>query len=539
MPLFLLIVRQKDVIMTKIDKNGDCLMSEISDDPRCKKIDQELDDYAEKVRWWTIKKSWYERNGYGNKFQYAEEYPHPDDNKATQKDIKDEIDNKIDAYVRSFEGEKRALANSHFLWKFTDYFSYPIADYVIGLEVKAITERPLPDKEKIKFLQYLFGNKYTEGGRKSKQLFHRFNEDVILKLLDFNPNNNLREVDDLYEKVSAFFDKQKRKNDKKIKLLYKMFNVFIKNARKIAPEAVVNYAEIYFNMAERTTENLDAGILLRLAQKTPYALKHAEICGEAEILDKKTIKEIFRAYVNHVNQQKDFNQNLGASMANLGFYLFSQCGYTIKEAKDLINILYPKEKDENGAMIRDNQKRKSLRSIANKLEQLVDDNKRMNNSLIKDIDKENPEISDERIVNYAQAMFEYVAKSQNNTANLNTLFNMLTKGGKVNNDLLLEVVDVYGQSVKSEDINKDRHNQIMHNKMTKMLQGIVTEYDYTPEEMKVLKRHIEQGANGHEEFAEMGRVVENTWAQKGDWRYEQAKKNVIPAIIHKKGGKSL
>ena len=514
-------------------------MSDISDDQKCKKIDSMLDEYAENVRRWTIEKSYYVRKGYGNKFQYAKEYPHPYGNEDDQKIIKDKIDNEINDYVCSFEGTERALVNNYFLCKFKEYFSYPIAEYAIDLAVKAITERPLLDEDKIEFLKELFGNRYKKNGRKSKQLFCRFDETVILKLMDFNPNNNLAAVDDLYNELSGFLGEPKRKNDRKIKLLYNMFNVFIKNAQKVSPEAVVNYAEIYFNMAERTNERLDAGILERLAVKTPYALERAEMCGDKEVLDKKAIKEIFKAYVGYANRQGKFNQNLGMEMTALAQNLFSGYGYTVKEAKDLTDILHFKDKDENGKKIRENMVNKALDSMASALDKYIDNAAPMQKSLLKDVDKENPRISHARVVDYADRLFAFAAKNPEKDIWLNTLANMLTNGEKFDKNLVLDVVDAYGQSVSGRDIDQMNYNQILHHKMTRLLQGIAVKYDYLPNDMDELCRHIEKGADGHDEFVEIGRVVKAKWVQVGDWRYESSQRPVIPAIIHKKGGNSL
>ena len=505
-------------------------MSEISEDPRCQKIERELDYYADKTRAWQIERSRYVKRGDGNKFKYANFNPYPYDDIVERRMV-----NQIDEYLLSFGEKERAEVNGHFLWKYKEYFSQPFAKHAVNLLEKHITSYPLSDANKIKFLEYLF--KYQD--ETGNGILFQFDDRVLYKLADFDPNNNLEATNRLYNKALGFFDTKKRKSDEKIKLLYGISKTFIRNIKKISPEAVVNYAEIYFNMADRTNKKLDAAILERLAVKTPYALERKEICGDEEVLDKKVIKEIFEAYAKHVNNQKDFNNNLGAEMADWAKGLFSQHGYTLKEAKDLINILYPKEKDEKGAVIRDNQKRKCLRAMANDLEQIVEKNTSMQNSIIKDIDKENPDLSRERIIDYAERMFDYASQNPQNNVRINTLYNMLTKDKKVDKELLLDVVDAYGQSVRGSEIDLGKFNYKLYDKMTKMLQGITIKYDYLPEDMSKLCWHIGKGANGHEEFLKMGQAVEFNWAQADDWRYERAPKNVISAIIHKKGGNSL
>ena len=505
-------------------------MSEISEDPRCQKIERELDYYAEKTRAWQIERNRYVKRGDGNKFKYANFNPYPYDDIVERRVV-----NQIDEYLLSFGEKERAEVNGHFLWKYKEYFSQPFAKHAVNLLEKHITSYPLSDANKIKFLEYLF--KYQD--ETGNGILFQFDDRVLYKLVDFDPNNNLEATNRIYYKALAALSGRKHKNDEKIRLLYGMSKIFAKNIKKVSSEAAVNYAGIYFRMAERTDKRLDASILERLAVKTPYALERAGMCGDKEVLDKKVIKEIFKAYVGYANRQKDFNQNLGMEMAALAQNLFAGYGYTVKEAKDLTDILHFKDKDENGKKIRENMVNKALDSMASALDKYIDNATPMQRSLLKDVDKENPRINHARVVDYADRLFAFAAKNPEKDIWLNTLANMLTNGEKFDKNLVLDVVDAYGQSVSGRDIDQMSYNQILHHKMTRLLQGIAVKYDYLPNDMDELCRHIEKGADGHDEFVEMGRVVKAKLVQVGDWRYENSQCPVIPAIIHKKGGKSL
>ena len=63
-----------------------------------------------------------------------------------------------------------------------------------------------------------------------------------------------------------------------------------------------------------------------------------------------------------------------------------------------------------------------------------------------------------------------------------------------------------------------------------MLQNIVTEYDYSPKDLAILKKHIQQGANQHDEFEYLGMVVKNAPTLADDWRAQMIKTKKLEAI---------
>ena len=500
-------------------------MSEISNDPRCKKIEQELDEYAEKTKIWQINRKKYVSQCYGNKFQFNDLYPYPynDDNERL-------IINKIDEYMLSLSDQDKELANGHLLWKYKNYFSQPFAKHAIVLAEHAIVAYPLSDSDKIKFLEYLF--KYNQ--ETGSNILYKFDSRVLYKLANYNPNNNLEANNRLYNKALAFFNKPKRKNDEQIQIIYGMFKVFTQNVEKISPEAVVNYAKLYFEMADRTNKELDALILQRLLVKTPNSEKMAQMSGDYEVLDKKVVKEVFAAYVEHVYKHNEFNKPLSNQMKNLMKYLIGNNEYTLKEADALIDCLRPKTVDENGKKIRNNSKRTELQMIADELYTSIHLSvSRQKNPLRNvDIDDTEEKISNDKIVAYASFLFDEAKKNPHSDISIKNIYSLLTRGESVDKQLLLEVADIYGQSLTKRDIEQERYNASLHNKMTRMFSRIVTEYDYSSDEVEALRNHVEHGAGCHDEFVEMGRVIEANYAHQENWRFHHSPKKTSAPILH-------
>ena len=73
---------------------------------------------------------------------------------------------------------------------------------------------------------------------------------------------------------------------------------------------------------------------------------------------------------------------------------------------------------------------------------------------------------------------------------------MLTRSGDIDKKLLLDVVDEYGKTYTSADMEQGSYNSFFHEKMGNMLQGIVTKYDYTDQELTTLTIGISKGAEG-------------------------------------------
>ncbi len=504
-------------------------MYQVEKDPKCQAIEQELADYARKVKDWEIDRRRYIAAG-GNKFTFSQCNPYPYNDRSERKFF-----NTIDNYLLSLSEEDRTVANYHLLKKFKDYFSEPFAHHAIELARNAVMAHPLSSADKVEFLETLF--EHDKGTR--KDIIAEFGDKILSKLTNYNPNNNLEATNRLYIKSLAYFSKPKRQNDERIGTLYAMFKVFSKNVKQLSPEAVVNYAKIYFAMSDRTSKKLDASILEMLAIKTPDSLKASEFCSD-NILDKEAVKGVFAAYSEHVLRQKEVNANLLQGMANWANQLFFRYRYTAKEADELIAVIRPQEVDEKGHKVKVNQPQSELNRMADWLSlyhQSLQNNVsgRSGNTYL---DASADEADKNDALEYARNMFSHARRHYQNDMCMDKLFRMLTKNGAMDKELLLDVVDAYGQSLTYNDVEQGYYNEGLHRKMTTMLSTIVVEYDYSPKELSELKQHIEKGAGRHEEFSDMGRIVENAISQSTEWRYESIKAKKPTIIVHNtKNGK--
>lgn len=500
-------------------------MLDLKNDIKCQEIERKLDYYADKTRNWQIERNRYVKKGGGNKFKYADisPYPYNDDKER-------EIINQIDEYMLSFDNQDKIKVNGHFLWKYKNYLSQPFAKHAIALVEHAIMAYPLSDNDKIKFLEYLF--KYQK--ETENKILYKFNKRVLYKLVNYNPNDNLEATNRLYNKALSFFDSPKRKNNEQMQLLFGMFEIFTQNVKKISPEAVVNYSKIYFAMADRTDKELEALVLQRLLVKTPDSEKWAQVCCDKEVLDKATAKDVVEAYGEHVYKQNSFNEQLNIQMKSLIKYLFDNNEYTLKEADLLIDCLRPEKMDVNGKKIRNSNKRALLQKMADELSVYVHlSNTRRRNPLKNfEIDNSEEVISKEKIVEYADFLFDEARKNQNIDISTKNIYGLFLRKGKLDKNLVLEVMDVYGQSLTQRDLEQEKYNISLHDKMTKMLGKIVVEYDYSPDEVALLRRHIERGAGGSAEFVEMGRVIETNYRQQDDWHCRHFNEKYVAPISH-------
>ena len=239
-------------------------MLDLSKDPRCQSIEKKLDFYAEKARQWQIDRRRYVDHNYGNKFQFSDNKPYPYDDDTERRMLND-----INQYLLTFDGQDRAQVNGHLLWKYKEYFSQPFAKHAIRLVTMSVMEHPLSDNDKAKFLEYIFSS--------GKQ--YEFDNFILYKLASFDPDKNPQINNRLYTKAIGYFDSHPRKNEKFVHLVYGMFKSFTGRVQQVSPEAVVNYAKIYFAMTERTSKKLSAAPLLRLLMKTPTALAEREQWG--------------------------------------------------------------------------------------------------------------------------------------------------------------------------------------------------------------------------------------------------------------------
>ncbi len=456
--------------------------TQLKDPQPCIAIEEELDRYADRTREWQISRSRHVKN-YGNKFDFNDynAYPYSDEDERR-------IFEKINSYLGSLDSEERKLANGRLLFHYKDYLSQPFAKHAVELIANSVNGFQLNDDDKVQFLEYLF--------KADKQdLFH---PRILYKLANYNPNDNLEATNRLYNKTLAYFDGAARKNDKKIDVIFGMYKVFAQNVEGISADAVVNYAKIYFDLADRTSRPLNAAILKNFVTKTPKALKRAEECKDATVVDKEVVKAVFKSYAEHVNSHSNYNPVLARQMEILAQNIMESYQYNLQEALDLAETLRPAKIDESGKKIRDSQKRTTMNDLADRLNLFArrDSFRQMNP--IRNVDRDNPSanLTNENVVDYAEFLFSKAKEYKDYDFKTAGLYGLLTCSGNIDKKLLLDVADAYGKTYTAEDIDNSNFNEGFHNKFTNMLAHIVTKYDYSYEEIKELTHHIAKGGEG-------------------------------------------
>ena len=529
--------------------------AQLKDPQLCIAIEEKLDNYAQKTREWQIARGSYVKQ-FGNKYDFSDSNQYPYDDEAERRMIE-----KINSYLYSLDTEERKLANGRLLFHYKDYLSQPFAKHAVELIANSVNGFQLNDDDKVQFLEYLF--------KADKQdLFH---PRILYKLANYNPNNNLEATNRLYNKTLAYFDGAARKNDKKIATIFGMYRVFAQNVEGISSDAVVNYAEIYFNLADRTNQPLDAAILKNFATRTPQALKRASECKDKTVIDKDVIKKVFKAYAEHVASHSAYNPVLAKQMETLAQDVIKSYQYNLQEALDLVETIRPAKVDENGKKIRDSQKKTALTNIADDLNTFARQSSFRQMDPLRSVDRDNPtaNLSSEKVVDYAEYLFSKAKEYKDIDFKTAGLYGLLTRSGDIDKELLLDVVRVYGKTYSAEDVDNSRFNEGFHNKFTGMLAHIVTEYDYNYEDVKKLSHNIAKGGEGsydvsissndyeeygmqaaysekrgHEVFWVMAKVVEDahTPLNDRDYIYEKAPtppKQINPIVLQKtSGGKS-
>lgn len=498
-------------------------MLNLKKDAKCIELENYLNDYVAKTNnYWKMRRKHFAEGGsefdvYNNTSEALKEVQNASDN----------FSNGLGSYLQSFAStqDKQQVAG-RFLWKIIKkcYTNHDFKSEGVALCSSLFNQ--LSDDQKIKFLELLFEEPQKDKKYKNRSaLWLNFDDTAILKLMNFAPNQNISAVKRLYTKTLTHLATMPKKSEslnKKIKMLSSMFESFARNIDEITPDAVVKYVDIYYQMSEKTNQAIEYNPLLVLCQKTPYAKNLAKQSASSYAFDKETIKACLKKYVEHVNSpaNKDFNNNLAKQVNRL----IQKVSYTTYELEELIDIIEPKKTQRKG------QKHDGLTKIANILRNRIQIHKDKKHPFAIIDPREPKETYDDKVVNYAKALFQNAQEYQNINGYTASLYELLTANGEINKPLLLKVVDAYGETIRPENIDRGKINFNFHRQISNMLQNIVTEYDYSPKDLAILKKHIQQGANQHDEFEYLGMVVKNAPTLADDWRAQMIKTKKLEAI---------
>lgn len=492
-------------------------MPDFENDVRCIKLDKKIGYYADAVRDRQIDRAQYLKK-FGHTFDVHNRFPYPYDDDAERRLI-----NEIDSYLLSFPEGQRAEVNGHFLKEYRHYLSTPFAKHARELAMWAVRSHPLTDKDKLDFLDYLYAsNKYED-----------FDKRTLYKLADYNPNDCLEATNRLYVRALSSLGKTKRKKDDDVAFIKGMLNVFAEKVDTVSPDMAVNYAKIYFRLADKTSKILTPWILGKLATKTPQA-KASQYSGQKKSLDKETINLIFAAYVEHTTQSKEFNENLAEAMFMLAETAVENYEYTPPEAKKLIDIVrggIPNNK-------RETDRNKGLEMLAGRLGYLP-----VNPLAGIDLRADTFRPTNAYILGYAGYLCHYAAyypgkkvavedlryllEKHAHSRRLDieeaTLFAPARKKKAVDRALVLEIASIYGESLRETDAAYCDVNEDFRGNMAKMFKDIVADYNYNGYEARVLSNAVSSGSKGTPYSQKTGKDIFAAYTAAYKRRYRAAK----------------
>lgn len=479
-------------------------MPDMEHDINYQKIKQKIGEYAEKVKVRQIERSNYIKN-FGYSFEVNAKFPYPYDDYTESHLI-----NRIDSYLLSFNEKEREEVNGCLLEEYKRYFCTPFAKHAKELAAIAIKAHPLSDECKINFLDYLFSSGKHDD----------FDKKALYKLTEYDPNQNPRLTNLLYNRAVAYLESKTRRDDKYVEPIAGMLNIFADRVRDVPAEAVINYAKVYFALADKASTPLKPWVLGKLATKTPMA-KEIIVGGTKKRIDKETMRRIFAAYAEHTAKNSIFNVNLGHSMFELARVAFDNYGYTRAEADAIVATVRSQTIDENGKKMRPNRRIAGLACLVEKLSKLPI------NPLERDINDPSFIPNRHQVMDYAKYLFEYAAYNVNKKVDADNLMILMQKHAKgrgldvipatlfsearkkkaLDKDLVLEVADAYSASVELVDSEYGDFNEHLGVQMTTMFKDIVSHYGYTAQEAKEVSCRLAKGADGDKRFKDMSAEI--------------------------------
>lgn len=459
-------------------------MPDFEKDVVCINLDKKIGDYAEAVRNRQIDKRLYlKKNGY--RFDVNSRFPYPYDDNTERRLI-----NEIDTYLLSFSEAERAGVNGHFLREYLSYLSTPFAKHARELIMWSVRSHPLQDKDKFDALNYVFLN--------NKQ--GDFDKKTLYKLGDYNPNGCLEQTNRFYIRMLSSLGRGNKKKDEDAAFINGMLDIFTERVETVSPEMAVNYAKIYFRLADKSSKTLSPWPLGKLATKTPKAKTLRQGNGKKN-LDKETMNLMFEAYAAHIAESREFNKNLAEAMFMLAEAAVETYGYTPPEVKKIADSV----KNGMSADKRAKAKNDEISLLARRLEYLP-----ANPLAGIDLQDENFSPSKPQILGYADYLCRYAAYYPDKTVKTDVLMYLLErhahirrldieeatffrpayKKKAVDKSLVLEIAKIYGQSLQSINIGYEDINERFGSNMSEMLKNIVADYNYNGREARAVSNAV-------------------------------------------------
>lgn len=491
-------------------------MLDLNNDEKCQYIHQLLSDYVNKCNEAKKAKRRYFAAG-ESKFDVDNYMFFYDKNLRRSKN---EFFSNLKEYISSQNNkEDKSQIAGHFLWTLRNKYHLNKNSFFVK-EAVSVCSYLLPylnDKDKIQFMEYLFtipkANTYNK--KQGKDLWQFFPDNILPQFIDINPNKNIPAINRLYNKALNHIDKMPRKCkalDEKIAIFGKMFDKFAENVELLTENAVINFSEIYIKLCQKSSKPISSNILLKLAQKTKNAKEVGDICSCKQNADKRVVKQIFAKYLDIVNasQTSDINDALTLEMIDF----VTSSNLSVKDLSGIINLL------ESSKNKKSSKKIEKINNMIDVLGNHLDEKllERHQRTLMAINKTDNEEYYNGAVLRYAKDLFEYSEFRKNKEIDILPLYELLTIKGSTNKELLKDVVSIYGTTLKPNDLTNYEYNYDFFAKMTKMMQNIVVNENYSDKDLFELRVNIAKGGDYHEEFSYMASLVERATNMKQDWR---------------------
>lgn len=437
---------------------------------------------------------------------------------------------RLKKYIEKFEkNDDKKQVNGHFLWGVVRLYKDGLwrknqlfgnsKDFLNeGLDFieNVVCNHPMTSLDKVRLLQHLIANGYHKEVNSDKT--KRVKKETLNVLASFDPHDLEQTVwDELYDKAVCNIEKKRKDkhSGSEVETFFSMFNLYVENVKLVHKTAVADYANLYFLMADKVPNELDVGILARLASKTMKAKRTARACNEKFVLDKDAMKDVFAAYVQHVDESKGFNDSLANQMKRLAMVAFEMTDYSTRDVNDILDILDNLKIEKRGGKA----KLLGLEKLRTEIANTARGNR---NIMLNPLGRNDGNYSYYDMIDYAGDLFERAKKSAVKPVKIDTLWGLVENEGENRKALVRDIAEIYANSRRAGEMEY-YGNMEFHERMTKFFQTAVSEFEYDDRDVASLERTIRKGAGGHESFVNMAFYVKNSVVvPDNDWRKQIA-----------------
>jgi len=515
-------------------------MLDLANDTNCVEVEQALFEYAQSV----LNKKQARRAffaGGGQKAEWEKNYQctHWEQKCAI---LKLNFERKFKAFIGSKKNpDDKKQINGRFLWMMVDLYNKGMwrknelsgrcRDFVsegLDLAQYAIVNYELSSKDKIRFLEHVIANGFHREVNSDKG--QKISKQTLNVLASFNPHLLEQSVmAGLHEKTLENLEAKNRNNGAEINIFFELFKTYIANVRVVADDTLKEYGMLYFMMADKTKDSLDIGVLEKMVSKTSEAVKVAGMCGEEEVWDKKAVVSVFEQYAQYLRKGDKVNHNLTMQMQKFAENAFRNADYTVKDVLAILQVLDSQKFEGTGKNI----KKKELSLLAANIANVARENKYIMTS---PLNRNDGFCSYDDKLEYVENLFDRVQKGTAGKIKIDKLWNLAEQKCDDDKNFVLDVAKIYVES-SCCDMEK-MNNRILFEKMINFYQNVITENEFTPEEVAAIAFVFRKEADKCEDFERLADVIVNSACSKNDHHLVRRENVAIsPLVLKKCGGK--